>query len=100
MTMKVDGEGVQPISSKKTERVKRTYSNKAGSAGPVQSGRKDVANVSSEAMLLVKTRGQLDSVPEVRSELIQSLKESIANGTYSISAEKLADLLLNQLKNM
>lgn len=36
----------------------------------------------------------LSSVPDVREDRVKALKESIANGTYQVSAESFADKLL------
>ncbi|MGN0154383.1 MAG: flagellar biosynthesis anti-sigma factor FlgM [Lachnospiraceae bacterium] len=43
-------------------------------------------------MQIAKTA--LSSVPDVREDRVQALKESIANGTYQVSAESFADKLL------
>ena len=39
-------------------------------------------------------KNALSEVPDVREEKIRTLKESIANGTYHVSAESFADKLL------
>lgn len=39
-------------------------------------------------------KNALGSVPDVREERVKALKESIANGTYQVSAESFADKLL------
>lgn len=36
----------------------------------------------------------LSSVPDVREDKVNALKESIANGTYQVSAENFADKLI------
>lgn len=43
-------------------------------------------------MQIAKTA--LKEVPDVREDKIKALKESIANGTYQVSAESFADKLL------
>lgn len=39
-------------------------------------------------------KNALNSVPDVRQERVNALRESIANGTYHVSAESFADKLL------
>lgn len=39
-------------------------------------------------------KNALNNVPDVRQERVDALKESIANGTYHVSAESFADKLL------
>lgn len=39
-------------------------------------------------------KSALKEVPDVREERINALKESIANGTYQVSAESFADKLM------
>ena len=39
-------------------------------------------------------KAALSSVPDVREDRIKALKESIANGTYQVSAENFADKIL------
>jgi len=36
----------------------------------------------------------LKNVPDVREDKVKALKESIANGTYQVSAESFADKLM------
>lgn len=43
-------------------------------------------------MQIAKTA--LSSVPDIREDKVNALKESIANGTYQVSAESFADKLL------
>lgn len=39
-------------------------------------------------------KAALGSVPDVREDRVKALKESIANGTYQVSAESFADKIL------
>lgn len=39
-------------------------------------------------------KNALNSVPDVRKERVDALKESIANGTYQVSAESFAEKML------
>lgn len=39
-------------------------------------------------------KNALNDVPDIREDKVRALKESIANGTYQVSAESFADKLL------
>jgi flagellar biosynthesis anti-sigma factor FlgM len=42
-------------------------------------------------------KAQLDKVPDVRSDKIEALQKEIAEGTYKVPSEKLAELVLDEL---
>jgi negative regulator of flagellin synthesis FlgM len=39
----------------------------------------------------------LKSVPDVREDIVASLKEKIQNGTYKVSSEEIADMMIRRL---
>ena len=70
--------------------VKKSYnSNSVGSASALEHVSFSAAG---KDMQIAKTA--LSSVPDVREDRVKALKESIANGTYQVSAESFADKLL------
>lgn len=42
-------------------------------------------------------RQAVASAPDVRTDLVNSIKQRMNNGTYNVSSEELADKLLNSL---
>src|SRR5436853_7264766 len=54
----------------------------------------DRLEISERSRELAKALEQASDAPDVRADRIADLKERIANGTYSVSAEELADRLL------
>lgn len=56
--------------------------------------KRDEVTLSSEARQLQRILKEVHKADDVRSELVQRLKNEIASGTYKIDAEKLADKLL------
>ena len=96
--MKIDDKGIQPISTKKTERVgKSKKTQKQGEIAGAASGSRDVAKLSGEAKLLSRIKTELMEIPDVREDHVAALKQSIENGTYKVDVEKLADLIMQHL---
>ena len=56
--------------------------------------KRDEVTLSPEARQLQRILKEVHKADDVRSELVQRLKNEIASGTYKIDAEKLADKLL------
>ena len=98
--MKVENGGLKPIVTGKTESLHQVdaYTQQAKLAPNGTSGTKDTANVSEKAVMLAKAHSNLTNIPDVRMEQVNSIKQSIMDGTYTISPEKLASVLLKHLK--
>lgn len=52
--------------------------------------------ISSKAQEIQRVTKQVQSLPDVREDLVQSLKERIENGTYSVSGADIADLIVRR----
>ena len=59
------------------------------------SGKKDEMSLSNEAQVLSKALQGAKVAPDVREEKVNELKNAIKQGTYSVSAEDVAEKLLN-----
>lgn len=97
--MEMNNGGLPPISTGKTESLHSVegYTQQTRQTSSVTTGSKDIAKVSEKALLLSKSYSSLESVPDVRTEQVDAIKQSIADGTYSVSPEKLASVLLKYL---
>ena len=66
-----------------------------GEAAPAQM-QGDRINLSSEAVLSTTVHTVAVNTPEIRQEKVNSIKEKIANGTYTIDAKNIAKKLLQE----
>lgn len=76
---------------------KNGQSGKPGTAGskPAGSGGDCVA-LSPRAMEMNRAKGLLENVPEIRGEMVQSLKADIESGDYSVDAGKVAEKMIEK----
>lgn len=70
--------------------VKKSYS--SGTAGAAST--MDQVSFSTVGKDMQIAKNALSSISDVREDRVKALKESIANGTYQVSAESFADKLL------
>jgi flagellar biosynthesis anti-sigma factor FlgM len=88
--MKIENNGMSPVSSRPTEAAKRT--DKKLSHQEVQSVRagEDRAEMSENARLLARARAALGSVQETGSEHLEALRNQIESGDYTVQVYELA----------
>jgi negative regulator of flagellin synthesis FlgM len=58
-------------------------------------GKKDEMQVSTEAQLMSKILQTAKNAPEIREEKVDTLKNAIKQGNYNVSAEDVAQKMLN-----
>lgn len=91
--------GVTPIpqtGTKNTTAIQKKYSNADAPQFTSLLG-KDEASLSESAKALAKAYQSLGEIPDVRTELIDSLRQQIDGGEYSIPYDKLAGVLAKRL---
>lgn len=71
--------------------VKKSY----GSGTVGEASTMDQVSFSTVGKDMQVAKAALSSVPDVREDKVKALKESIANGTYQVSAESFADKLMS-----
>lgn len=62
-------------------------------------GKKDEVEISKEAMdfqVVLKAAKALQSVPDIREEVIAPIKEKLDNGTYEVDAKSIAEKMLSR----
>lgn len=95
--MKIENNGLNPISPKRTEAAQGIDRKDTRSeAGAINSG-KDRAELSENARLLAKARASLEELSEVERERVERLREQIDSGTYTVPVEDLAKRLVSRL---
>lgn len=95
--MKIENNSINPISTGRTESVSKSEKGISKGKSHETGSNKDVANISDAAQLLTKTRVALDETSDIRSELVEDLRDKIANGSYTIPYEQLANILQNHI---
>lgn len=95
--MKIENNGILPLSSRSTEVAKRVE--KKDSHNDVESVRagQDKAEMSENARLLAKARAALGNVEDVDSERLALIKQQIENGDYTVQVSELARKLVARL---
>ena len=58
---------------------------------PGEAGAVDVANLSTGSDAVQQLRAHLDSIPEVRQERVNELRQAITNGTFRVSPGQIAE---------
>lgn len=64
----------------------------------IASGEKDAMNVSQEAKTFSSVFQAVKKSPDVREDKVIAFKEAIANNSYKIDNEKLADKLIERMQ--
>ena len=56
----------------------------------------DGVSLSAQAKLMQKLESQIDAAPDVNAERVANIKKALAEGTYEINAERVAERMLDQ----
>lgn len=92
MISKVKDASTQMIQQyQKGEAVKGEAERTVGAAAGLATERVDL---SAKAKEIQKIRKMLDGIPEVREEKVQALKNQIAQGSYRIDTDKIAERMV------
>lgn len=86
--MRIAGNQIQQVVGTYLKQTKKTDA--PGTAQPVA----DEATFSERATDIAKARQAYDAVPEVREDLVASLKARIANDTYRPQDEQVAEAII------
>lgn len=95
--MKIENSNINPLSTGKTD-ASYSIDKQSRQVDHVSSTQeKDKAELSSKAKILSKARIALNETPDVNTEKVNRLQESITSGTYQIPFSDLANRLLGKL---
>ncbi|MFQ5718804.1 MAG: flagellar biosynthesis anti-sigma factor FlgM [Acidobacteriota bacterium] len=98
--MKINGSGstenlqrlVESLSESESRRTDATRG-VTRSGGNTPSDRLDLSSLARE---FIKLRASIDAAPQIRQELVDTLRESLQSGRYQVNDEGLAQLLAGE----
>jgi negative regulator of flagellin synthesis FlgM len=79
-------------------KANKVEAKKAVNEATSTSGKKDQVQISKEAMdfqTVLKSVKQLNNLPDVREEIINSIKEKLESGSYSVDSKTVAEKILS-----
>ena len=95
--MKISNEEVSRLFALSArERSTATLAGSTASGGDVQGRQAAQVNVSATAQEILKVKKQISELPDVREARVQALKAQVESGTYNVSGEDIADLIIRR----
>jgi len=96
--MKIDGvnyptDVVKQSGTSDAEKVQENQQLRNGAEKAGQSGGENVS-LSERARHILKAQQELENVPDLRSEKVNQIKEQIANGTYEVKGQEVAEKII------
>lgn len=88
---------IKQIQAAGLNKVQRKKSEGGGSPDAPKASGSDKVNVSGKSKGVAELLGLVSAQPEVRTEKVAELKQSIHDGTYSVDAEKLAGKIIDEI---
>lgn len=87
----------RPELNRETQSSNRAGSDDAATDGTKKPGRGlvDSVSVTNQAVLLRKLEESLSAIPEIDNAKVQAIKQSLADGSYTIDSEQLVSNLLS-----
>jgi len=93
--MKIDNVNTNRITQKQAENAAGVEKNLRSERENMDSiAGKDKASLSENARILAKSRAALEETPEIRTEMVEQLRQQIAAGEYQIPVKELASRFL------
>ncbi|SJN55031.1 flagellar biosynthesis anti-sigma factor FlgM [Vibrio ruber] len=86
--------------SRNSTRTEHNTSNSEKINHPASSDKKDAVSLSSQSKAMGEIHSKLASSPAFDSAKVEAIKEAIANGSYRVDAEKLADNMIKFEKEL
>jgi flagellar biosynthesis anti-sigma factor FlgM len=96
--MIIDNSNINPLSTQKPEASQPVEKGSHPVDERSKTEGRDKAELSKQALLLSKARIALDEVPETENDRVQSLRQKIQDGNYTVPIEQLASILVSRLK--
>lgn len=90
----VDAGAIGPSSGKPIEQVRPSAALGSSAAGTPSSGGTDSVHITDSARMLAALSQALQDSPDVDPARVASLQQSIDNGQYGVSSQRIADRLL------
>ena len=91
--MKIYGSSqISPVSNRYSEVARKNYVSSASLIG------NDKVEFSENAKIFSTALKAARDIPDVRTEKVEGLRKSIADGTYRIDSNKVAEKIINHIK--
>lgn len=90
--------GVQPKKSSRVGETKKDRSVSGSESKNVRSGGGDTVAISGTGAQMKALRTSLNSIPDIRAEKVQSIKNEIESGRYNPPAELIADAMMQSVQ--
>ena len=98
--MRIDNKVSHDILSAKAREVQRLNQAHIEEVSNGSKIPRDKTTISEEARFLQRVRQTIDALPEVRQELIASLRQKIQDGTYQVGSDQMLDRILKSLSEV
>lgn len=95
--MIIDNSNINPLSTQKSDASQPIEKGSHSIDEHPKTEGRDKAELSKQALLLSKARIALDEVPDKENTRVQSLRQKIQDGDYTIPIEQLASILVSRL---
>ncbi len=95
--MKVENNSVSSLSSQGTDPTQRVDHKTAMNETSLVQSQYDHADVSDKGRLLAKARASMDSADEVDNKKLDTLRQAVQNGNYTVQIRDVAKTLVNRL---
>jgi negative regulator of flagellin synthesis FlgM len=98
--MKIDNNYTNPLQSQRSENtqaVEKAQRQASEGVNKAATPQRDRLEISDRARTLSKARQALDETPDVRSEKVEGLKESIRQGNYQVPYNDLATKMVGNI---
>lgn len=91
--MKITGSQVNQVSQVYLNKVKKT-----APADAVLPQKADKVELSSDAELVSAAQQAIANTPDIREEKVEALRRQIADGSYKVPAEQVAEKMLSEIR--
>lgn len=85
---------LDPYAKNRVGQTDDTAERAVGQTSSATSPRGDRVSLSDEARVLTAIRAEVAAAPDLRREKVDALKQSVADGTYTVYSKKVAQRLL------
>ena len=96
--MKIENSSLNSISPKKSEEMHALDHNRQRAEAARTERAHDKAEFSENARLLAKAHAALNDVPDAGNARFEQIKQSVQDGTYTVSVQSLAQRLTRYFK--
>jgi negative regulator of flagellin synthesis FlgM len=90
----VQGLEVEQLQAKQTEKVGKTQGQQVQEK---TGGESDVIQLSPQSRLMQRASEVIYQAPEVRSEKVAAVQDSVDQGTYQVDSQKVANKLITEM---